>query len=161
MAELSRFQPWLNESEKGESWVPALIISGYLCVCFVFLYRFQHERLKSQTNVWPGCCEGSFTPTSLRKQTQVQGQVLLLFQRIFPRSSILPLALMSTALIWDCLAQLVRRLFNCDFLMIFEGKEEKRKIERGWQMVPNLTFTPCSLEHLQMIHCHLQYFSLF
>lgn len=38
-------------------------------------------------------------PTGLWKQTQSQGQVLLLSRQRFPTSSILPLALISTALI--------------------------------------------------------------
>lgn len=138
----------------------ALFIFGCWCVCFVFLFRLQHALLKSQTHLWPGCCAGSFTPTVLWKQTQVQGQVLLLFWKSFPTSSIPPLALISTALIWDCLSQLVRGLLNCNFLRIGEGNEE-RKLERGWTVVPTLTFTPRCLKHLQMIHCHLQYFSLF
>lgn len=101
---------------------------GCLCVCFVLLYRFQHVLLKSQTNLWPGCCEWSFTPTVLWKQTQAQGQVLLLFQKFFPTSSILPLALISMALIWDLLSQLVKEPFNYDFLTTLgRGGEE------GWK----------------------------
>lgn len=101
---------------------------GCLCVCFVFLYRFQHALLTSQTNLWPVRCEWSFTPTVIWKQTQAQGQVLLLFQKFFPTSSILPLALISTALIWDLLAQLVKELFNYDFLAIL-GRKKKRKMK--------------------------------
>lgn len=55
--------------------------------------------------------------------------MLLLFQKFFPTSSILPLALISTALIWDLLSQLVKELFNYDFLTILGRKNEKRKVE--------------------------------
>lgn len=36
----------------------------------------------------------------------------------------------STALIWDLLSQLVKELFNYDFLTILRRKNEKRKAER-------------------------------
>lgn len=80
-----------------------------VCVCFVFLYRSQHVLLKSQTNLWLGCCEWSLPPAVLWKQTQAQGQVLLLFQKFFPTSSILPLALISMAL----LATYLSLIENC------------------------------------------------
>lgn len=114
---------------------------GCLCVCFVFLYRFQHALLMSQTNLWPGRCEWSFTPTVIWKQTQAQGQVLLLFQKFFPTSSILPLALISTALIWDLLSQLVKELFNYDFLAIL-GRKKKKKNEKYKGGKNEVTYLP-------------------
>ena len=116
-----------------------LLMFGCLCICFVFLYRFQRALLKFQTNLWPGSCEWSFTPTVLWKQTQAQGQVLLLSQKFFPTSSILPLALISTALIWDLLSQLVKELFNYDFLIILGRKNEK---ERKWWGGNEVTYLP-------------------
>lgn len=122
----------VREREREGEWVPVLFIFGCLCVCFVFLCRFQHALLRSQAQVWPGCPEGSFTPTVLGKQTQVQGQVLPLFKKSFPTSSILPLALIAAALLWGCLSQRVRGLFNCNFLRLWEERDEKRKVERSW-----------------------------
>lgn len=140
---------------------------GCLGVCFVFLYRFQHVLLKSQTNLWPGCCEWSFTPTVLWKQTQAQGQVLLLFQKFFPTSSILPLALISTALIWDLLSQLVKELLNYDFLTILgRGEEEgwKRKVEKGGEN--EVTYLPLppvawSIFKWSTVICNISAFSNF
>lgn len=121
-----------------------LLMFGCLCICFVFLYRFQRALLKSQTNLWPGSCEWSFTPTVLWKQTQAQGQVLLLSQKFFPTSSILPLALISTALIWDLLSQLVKELFNYDFLTILGGVgrewKRKRKVEGAEMKSPTYLY---------------------
>ena len=136
-----------NEEEKKTA-SNLLFMFGCLCVCFVFGTNSSMHFWKSQTNLWPGCCEWSLTPTVLWKQTQAQGQVLLLFQKFFPTSSILPLALISTALIWDLLSQLVKELFNYDFLTILRRKKWKEKgRKRGRNEVTNLPLPPvaCSI----------------
>ncbi len=83
-------------------------------------------------------------PMDLWKQTQSQGQVLLLSCRHFPTSSILPLTLIST-LIWS--------KSNC--LLKFHEVACKTGANNK-----QTTFSSGGLEHLQVIHCHLQYFRL-
>lgn len=152
---------WFNESDRKREKERGPQSCLYSAVC-VFVLVFCVDSSMHFSNPWPGCCEGSFSPTVLGKQTQVQGQVLLLFKKSFPTSSILPLALIAAALIWGCLSQLVRGLFNCNFLKTMRGKgwkEKGRKESKQWYQRLPLPPVAWSIFKWSTVICNISAFS--